>query len=57
MEKSDRPDRKSPRSGESQRPIPPAGPHAREDLTDHEKTPGTGSLPSSGKDESDVGPD
>lgn len=24
---------------------PAAGPHARENLTDHEKTPGTGSLP------------
>lgn len=25
--------------------LPPAGPHARPDLTDEEKTPGTGMLP------------
>lgn len=25
--------------------IPPAGPHAKPSLTDHEKTPGAGSLP------------
>jgi hypothetical protein len=25
--------------------MPPAGPHAREELTDYEKTPGAGSLP------------
>lgn len=24
---------------------PPGGPHAKDHLTDHEKTPGTGSLP------------
>jgi hypothetical protein len=28
---------------------PPAGPHARDQLTDLEKTPGAGSLPDGGK--------
>lgn len=36
---------------------PPAGPHAKEHLTDHEKTPGTGALPEKGQREADVGPD
>ena len=36
---------------------PPAGPHAREELTDHEKTPGTCALPEKGQKEVDVGPD
>lgn len=35
----------------------PAGPHARPDLTDREKTPGTGSLPDDKDGDSDVGPD
>jgi hypothetical protein len=35
----------------------PAGPHAREDLTDYDKTPGTGSLPGGPGGESDIGPD
>jgi len=35
----------------------PAGPHAREHLTDRDKTPGSGSLPESGGREADVGPD
>ncbi|WAJ29225.1 hypothetical protein [Antarcticirhabdus aurantiaca] len=33
---------------------PPAGPHARPDLTDPDKTPGTGSLPDADKDEADA---
>jgi hypothetical protein len=33
----------------------PAGPHARPDLTDYEKTPGTGSLPDDTDAEADVG--
>ncbi|CAL74777.1 conserved hypothetical protein [Bradyrhizobium sp. ORS 278] len=35
------------RSEQSQKggAIPPAGPHARPDLTDRDKTPGTGMLP------------
>ncbi|BCP55006.1 hypothetical protein K32_36230 [Kaistia sp. 32K] len=37
-------------------PMPPEGPHARPDLTDHEKTPGTGSLPDSGTKGIDIGP-
>jgi hypothetical protein len=36
---------------------PPAGPHAKERLTDREKTPGTGALPEKGQPEADVGPD
>ncbi len=36
---------------------PAAGPHAQEQLTDHEKTPGTGSLPDESNKEADVGPD
>lgn len=36
---------------------PPAGPHAKEKLTDREKTPGTGSLPEKNQPEVDVGPD
>ncbi|WP_157959776.1 hypothetical protein [Devosia submarina] len=37
--------------------LPPAGPHAEPDLTDMEKTPGTGSLPDDTNIEGDVGPD
>ncbi|MDO1585235.1 hypothetical protein [Rhizobium oryzicola] len=33
----------------TQKGTPAAGPHAREQLTDHDKTPGTGSLPGSGQ--------
>lgn len=36
---------------------PVAGPHARKDLQDDMKTPGTGALPDSGAREVDVGPD
>lgn len=36
---------------------PPAGPHAKERLTDREKTPGTGALPEKNQPEVDVGPD
>lgn len=35
----------------------PAGPHAREELTDREKTPGAGSLPNEQGPEADVGSD
>jgi len=35
----------------------PEGPHARKDLTDTTKTPGTGSLPDDAAREADVGPD
>lgn len=34
-----------------------AGPHARKELTDPMKTPGTGSLPEPGAAKADVGPD
>jgi hypothetical protein len=39
--------------------IPVAGPHARKDLQDEMKTPGTGALPDSGSGQNqvDVGPD
>lgn len=37
--------------------LPPAGPHAKESLTDREKTPGTGALPEKGQKEADAGPD
>ena len=40
-----------------QRQQRPEGLHAREDLTDHDKTPGTGSLPGRGSEGTDVGPD
>lgn len=36
---------------------PPAGPHATEEQTDHDKTPGAGSLPDDRGKEADVGPD
>jgi len=36
---------------------PAAGPHARDDLTDKEKTPGTGALPDETAKEADVGSD
>jgi hypothetical protein len=38
------------------RRMPPEGPHARPDLTDHEKTPGTGSLPDPDTKGIDIGP-
>ncbi|WP_156951574.1 hypothetical protein [Ciceribacter selenitireducens] len=37
--------------------MPAAGPHARKELTDPMKTPGTGSLPKPGAAKADVGPD
>lgn len=37
--------------------LPAAGPHAKEHLTDHDKTPGTGSLPSKNSADTDAGPD
>ena len=45
-EKADRSDR-----------TPAAGPHAKPELTDYEKTPGTGSLPDKTTNEGDIGPD
>lgn len=46
-----------PAAGESTgaEKLPPAGPHASPELTDEEKTPGTGSLPDSQGGEADVG--
>ena len=34
---------------------PAAGPHAREDLTDKDKTPGTGALPEANSKDTDAG--
>ena len=36
---------------------PAGGPHAKEHLTDHDKTPGTGSLPSKDSKDTDAGPE
>jgi hypothetical protein len=36
---------------------PTGGPHAKEHLTDHDKTPGTGSLPSKDGKDTDAGPE
>lgn len=36
---------------------PAGGPHAKEHLTDHDKTPGTGSLPAKGSKDTDAGPE
>lgn len=36
---------------------PVAGPHAKEHLTDHDKTPGTGSLPAKDSKDTDSGPE
>ncbi|WEJ31939.1 hypothetical protein [Devosia sp. SD17-2] len=47
----------SPTTTERTEQRPLAGPHARKELTDTDKTPGTGSLPEGSKVESDVGPD
>ncbi len=41
-------------SDNNNKDMPAAGPHARPDLTDPQKTPGTGSLPELGND--DVSP-
>ena len=46
------------RPGKADPKTPPAGPHAKEELTDREKTPGTGALPEKDQQLSiDVGPD
>lgn len=37
--------------------MPAAGPHARKELTDPMKTPGTGSLPEPGATKADAGPE
>lgn len=36
---------------------PAAGPHAKDHLTDHDKTPGTGSLPAKDSKDTDSGPE
>jgi hypothetical protein len=46
-----------PREENTPDKTPPAGPHAREDLVDRQKTPGTGSLPDPEGGDADVGPD
>ena len=49
--------RKQEPAAKASEKMPPAGPHAKEHLTDYEKTPGTGALPQKGEPEADVGPD
>lgn len=44
IENADTRKEKKPRSVNSER-MPPAGPHATKELTDKEKTPGSGVLP------------
>ncbi len=57
----DRPETREKVGGEGKtESLPPAGPHARDDLNDPEKTPGAGSLPDTekGRDiDTDIGPD
>ncbi len=48
-----KPKEKTPRKAP---PMPPEGPHARPELTDYEKTPGTGSLPDPNTKGVDIGP-
>lgn len=50
---SPEPPHKPPAKGEAQADMPVAGPHATPDLTDAEKTPGTGVLPDPGDDAMD----
>lgn len=52
-----RTDEKTDASRRQTEKTPPAGPHAKEELIDREKTPGTGALPEKGQPEADVGPD
>jgi hypothetical protein len=52
MHNSD-PGKKKPDRQRARDHLPPAGPHARRDLIDAEKTPGAGTLPTAeGEDES-----
>lgn len=50
-------DRDNDKDKKGQGGLPPAGPHARKDLQDPDKTPDTGSLPDDTDAEGDVGPD
>ncbi|SFB46820.1 hypothetical protein SAMN03159496_04040 [Rhizobium sp. NFR07] len=45
------------RAGKPAAKTPAGGPHAKEHLTDHDKTPGTGSLPANGSKDTDAGPE
>lgn len=56
QDKRDDTDPKQPDS-KSKPSFPPAGPHAKPELTDYDKTPGTGSLPDDTSGAGDVGPD
>lgn len=49
-------DAETGRSSKGDKPTPAAGPHAREELTNPDLTPGTGALPAVGDDESNVQP-
>ena len=50
------PDRNAPAEKPSTT-APAAGPHAKENLIDREKTPGSGSMPDGNGTDTDVGPD
>ncbi|TPP05431.1 hypothetical protein [Rhizobium glycinendophyticum] len=43
--------------GSSAKDLPAAGPHDKPELQDQMKTPGAGSLPKTGSQDADVGPD
>ena len=50
-----KPDRSSPPHPDPDADHPPAGPHAKPELTDDSKTPGAGTLPSSDDPKVDTG--
>jgi hypothetical protein len=50
-----KPERSSPPHPDPAASLPPAGPHARPELTDPAKTPGAGTLPSNGDKQVDTG--
>jgi hypothetical protein len=50
-----KPQRSSPPHPDPDTDHPPAGPHAKPELTDHDKTPGAGTLPSAGDTQVDTG--
>ncbi|RKE77579.1 MULTISPECIES: hypothetical protein [Rhizobium] len=44
-------------NGSTAKDLPAAGPHDKPELQDQMKTPGAGSLPKTGSQEADAGPD
>ncbi|KQW27176.1 hypothetical protein ASE36_19710 [Rhizobium sp. Root274] len=49
--------RGSDEKGSTAKDLPAAGPHDKPELQDQMKTPGAGSLPKTGSQDTDVGPD